>query len=242
MLLDARAPVDVSARGEGGTPLVVALFWGHRETAELLAAQRLVPHNLRVAAGLGRLALIDELVAPDGRLAPLAGADREYYRPHSGFPHWRPSGDPREVLDEGLLWAVVNERTDAARALIARGAQVNANSYPSSPLFAAAGRGSTAMIGLLLEHGADPNRPERIHNVGATALHGAACHGQLDALQTLLEAGADPTVRDAIYDSTPAGWAEEFGKHAAHELLERRGGRRPRRPPEQPRKLPAPRP
>ena len=37
MLLDAGAPVDVSARGDGGTPLVVALFWGHALTAELLA-------------------------------------------------------------------------------------------------------------------------------------------------------------------------------------------------------------
>ena len=31
MLLDAGAPVDVSARGDGGTPLVVALFWGNRD-------------------------------------------------------------------------------------------------------------------------------------------------------------------------------------------------------------------
>ena len=37
MLLDAGAPVDVSARGDGGTPLVVALFWGNTTTAELLA-------------------------------------------------------------------------------------------------------------------------------------------------------------------------------------------------------------
>ena len=53
MLLDAGAPVDVSARGDGGTPLVVALFWGHREAAELLASHGVVPANLRVAAGLG---------------------------------------------------------------------------------------------------------------------------------------------------------------------------------------------
>ena len=33
MLLDAGARVDVSARGDGGTPLVVALFWGNRATA-----------------------------------------------------------------------------------------------------------------------------------------------------------------------------------------------------------------
>ena len=39
MLLDAGAPVDVAARGDGGTPLIVALFWGNRATAELLAAE-----------------------------------------------------------------------------------------------------------------------------------------------------------------------------------------------------------
>jgi ankyrin repeat protein len=37
MLLDEGVPVDVSARGDGGTPLVVALFWGHREVTEVLA-------------------------------------------------------------------------------------------------------------------------------------------------------------------------------------------------------------
>jgi hypothetical protein len=40
----------------------------------------------------------------------------------------------------------------------------------------------------------------------------------------LLDAGADPTVRDALFDSTPAGWAEEFGREEAAALLRRRGG------------------
>src|SRR6185295_14352838 len=69
MLLDAGAPVDVSARGDGGTPLVVALFWGNRETAELLSERSLAPRNLRVAAGLGRVELIDEVAG-----TPAAGA------------------------------------------------------------------------------------------------------------------------------------------------------------------------
>jgi ankyrin repeat protein len=221
VLLDAGAPVDTSARGDGGTPLVVALFWGHRETAELLANERVVPVNLRTAAGLGQLELIDELVAPDGRLAPEAGEYRGFYRPHSGFPPWRPSDDHHEILDEGLLWAVINGRADAVHALIARGAHADAQSYPSSVLFAAAGRGNTEMISLLLQHGADPNRRETIHNVGATPLHEAACHGRLAALELLLDAGADPTIRDSHFDSTPAGWAGHFGQQAAHELLER---------------------
>ena len=53
MLLDAGAPVDVSARGDGGTPLVVALFWGNRTTAELLAERGVHPHNLRPRRGSG---------------------------------------------------------------------------------------------------------------------------------------------------------------------------------------------
>jgi hypothetical protein len=91
ILLDAGASVDASARGDGGTPLVIALFWGHRDTAELLSRHGIVPGNLRVAAALGRLDLIKDLVASDGRLAPPAGAHRDFYRPHSGFPPWQPS-------------------------------------------------------------------------------------------------------------------------------------------------------
>jgi ankyrin repeat protein len=78
------------------------------------------------------------------------------------------------------------------------------------------------MISLLLQYGADPNRQETLHNVGATPLHEAACHGQLDGLGLLLDAGADPTVRDSRFESTPAGWAEHFGQSAAVALLERR--------------------
>jgi hypothetical protein len=43
VLLEAGAPVEVSARGDGGTPLIVALFWGHRQAAELLAERGAAP-------------------------------------------------------------------------------------------------------------------------------------------------------------------------------------------------------
>jgi ankyrin repeat protein len=219
VLLEAGAPVEVSARGDGGTPLIVALFWGHRQAAELLAERGVAPRNLRAAAGLGRLELIDELVGGDGTLTPEARAHRGFYRPHSGFPRWQPTDNDREVLDEGLRWAVVNEQTDVVNTLIARGAQVNADTYPKSPLSTAVGRGDIAMIALLLANGADPNRRETIHHPGATALHEAASHGWLDAIKALLDAGADPAVRDATYDCTPAEWAEEFSQTAARDLL-----------------------
>jgi ankyrin repeat protein len=240
LLLDAGAPVGVSARGDGGTPLVVALFWGHRETAELLAEHSLDPRNLRVAAGLGRLDLIDELVGAgdDGVVGsgasgggagrPAAGAHRGFYRPHSGFPPWRPSDDPQEALDEALSWAARNDRGDALELLVARGAAVDADVYRGTALSWAAACGRTAAIRRLVALGADPDRrstfggPE--HGEGVTALHLAAQGGRLDAIRALLELGADPTLRDGIYDGPPAGWAEHGGNEAARDLLRAHGG------------------
>jgi ankyrin repeat protein len=226
MLLEAGAPAGVSARGDGGTPLIVALFWGHREAAELLAEKGIFPRNLRAAAGLGRLDLIDELVRADGRVAPEAGAHRAFYRPHSGFPAWEASNDRQEVLDEALSWAARNDRVEALDALVARGANVDADVYRGTALTWAAACGRTAAIERLVALGAHPSRrgtfggPE--HGDGTTALHHAAEAGHLDAIRVLLEAGADPTVRDALYDSTPAGWAEHFGREAAGDLLRKR--------------------
>jgi ankyrin repeat protein len=217
MLIEAGAPVDVSARGDGGTPLIVALFWGHRATAELLAGHGVHPRNLRAAAGLGDLALIDALGPEE------AGAHRGFYRPHSGFPAWRPSDDPQEVLDEALSWAARNDRADAVERLVARGANPVADVYRGTALAWAAACGHPATIRRLVALGAEPDQrgtfggPE--HGVGVTALHLAAQSGHLDAIRALLELGADPTIEDGLYHSTPAGWAEHGGRTAAAELL-----------------------
>ncbi len=218
MLLDAGADVELSARGDGGTPLVVALFWGNRATAELLAEISLAPRNLRVAAGLGRVALIDELAA-----TPAAGAHRGFYRPHSGFPAWQPSDDPQEILDEALAWAARSDRVDALDALVAHGAAVDGDAYRGTALAWAAGCGRVAAIRRLVALGADPSHPSTFggpeHGEGITALHLAAQNGALDAIRALLEAGADPSIEDGIYKSTPAGWAEHGGHAAARDLL-----------------------
>jgi ankyrin repeat protein len=228
LLLAAGAQVDVSARGEGGTPLVFALFWGHRETAELLAEQGVVPRNLRAAAGLGRLDLVDELVAVDGRLAPDAGARRGFYRPHSGFPAWRPGDDPQEVLDEALSWAARSDRADALDRLVARGASVEADVYRGTALVWAAAFGRVSAIRRLLALGADPNGRSSFggptHGEQVTALHLAAQAGHVEAIVALLDGGADPTLRDALYDGPPAGWAEHSGHAKASALIREHGG------------------
>ncbi len=204
MLIAAGAPTDVSARGEGGTPLAVALFWGNRETADLLAERGIHPANLRMAAGLGLTELVAQLVSPDGGLADGAGAGRAFYRPHSGFPAWRPSAEPEEILDEALSWAARNERLEALDLLVSRGARVDADVYRGTALAWASARGHVAAVRRLLDLGADPNARTTFggpdHGEAATALHLAAERDRLDVIGALLEAGADPTIRDGRHD------------------------------------------
>jgi len=223
MLLDEGVPVDVSARGDGGTPLVVALFWGHREVTEVLAEHGVHPRNLRAAAGVGRLDLVEELVAPDGRLAPEAGAHRAYYRPHSGFPDWRPSDDPQEIVDEALAWAARSDRVEVLEPLVVRGARPDADVYRGSALMWAAASGRAAAVRRLIELGADASARSTFggptHGEGVTPLHLAAQGGHLDAVRALLDAGADPLARDANFDSTPDGWAEYGGYPAVAALI-----------------------
>jgi ankyrin repeat protein len=225
LLLDAGAWPEVSARGEGGTPLIVALFWGHHDVTEVLAAEGVFPRNLRAAAGLGRLDLIDELVAADGTVSPAAGAARGFYRPHGGFPEWKPSDDPQEVLDEALAWAARSDRAEAIALLVARGACLEADVYRGTPLMWAAACGATAAADALLALGADASGRSSFggpaHGDGATPLHLAAQNGADAVVDLLLAAGADPTARDALHDAPPAGWAAHGGHLALAERLRR---------------------
>jgi ankyrin repeat protein len=203
LLLAAGARTDLSARGDGGTPLVQALFWGHREVVDLLGLE---PPNLRVAAGLGRVDLIDELAG-----TPAAGAHRGFYRPHGGFPAWTPSDDSQEILDEALVWAAKSGRVEAIDRLVDVGAKVEADPYRGTPLAWAAVNGRTDAIRRLVELGADPDQPGTFggpgHGEAVPALHLAAQAGQEQAVDLLLELGADPGIRDALYEGTAAGWA-----------------------------------
>jgi ankyrin repeat protein len=207
IMLEAGGRLDISARGDGGTPLIAALFWGHRDVVPLLGLE---PGNLRVAAGLGLAEMIGELVG-----TPQAGAHRAFYRPHGGFPAWTPSDDPQEILDEALVWAAKSDRVEVLDLLVELGARVEADPYRGTALAWAAVNGRVASIRELVALGADPNQRGTFggpdHGEGVTALHLAAQAGRREAVETLLEVGADPTIRDSIYDSPPAGWAEHSG-------------------------------
>jgi ankyrin repeat protein len=215
VMLDAGGRLDLSARGDGGTPLIAALFWGHREVVPLLGLE---PRNLRVAAGLGLPDLIDEL---DGTVQ--AGAHRAFYRPHGGFPVWESSNDAQEVIDEALVWAAKSDRVEVLELLVGLGARVHADPYRGTPLLWAAANGRVDSLRKLVELGADVNQRATFggptHGEGVTALHLAAQAGSREAVEELLELGADAEVRDALYESQPAGWAEFGGYDELADLL-----------------------
>jgi len=215
LMLGAGARIDLSARGDGGTPLVQALFWGHREVAALLGRE---PVNLRVAAGLGDLELIRALAG-----TPQGGAHRAFYRPHGGFPAWEPSDSPQEVLDEALVWAAKADRAEAIRLLVELGARVDADPYRGTALTWAAAKGRVTSVRTLVELGADPNQRGTFggpgHGEGVTALHLAAQAGQRDAVTVLLELGADPLIRDDLHGGNALGWARVGGHEELSDVL-----------------------
>jgi hypothetical protein len=93
-----------------------------------------------------------------------------------------------------LMWAARGGHIDAARWLLAHGADVDACSpYGPALVHAATSDGSTPMIRFLLEHGADPN----CHAMrGRTALVCAAEFGNAESVKLLIRAGADVNLRD----------------------------------------------
>lgn len=216
LLLEAGARIDLSGRGEGGTPLMAALFWGHREVADLLAARGIVPRNLRAAAGVGDVGLLESFVNADGSLKPEAGAARGFYRPHGGFPTWGPSDDPQEILDEAFVYACKSGRLETMGALLRHGAHIDADPYRGTGLTWAAANGRDEAVQWLLDHGASINLRGTFggpgHGQGITALHLAAQSGKLETVKLLLANRADATLRDELYNGPPAGWAEH-GEH-----------------------------
>jgi ankyrin repeat protein len=219
-LLAAGADITAEAHGAGGTPLMQALFWGHRLQAERLAQAGITPYNLRAIAGLGRFNLMPDFFNPDSSLKPEAGQKRAFHRPHSGFPPWTPSDDRQEILDEALVYAAKSGRTNVLDYLLARGANIDGEPYNGTALFWAVSCDQTETVRWLLDRGAD------VHQLASfggekniTALHVAAWGGHLEPAQLLLHYGAEATYHEPRYGSSPVGWADHMGHHQVRDYL-----------------------
>ena len=182
------------------------------------------PDNLRAAAALGKH--LDRFV--DGvELTPDAYRGLDFYAPEF-FPTWNRTRSRQEVLDEALSWAARINQCDSMAALVALGADINANPFRGTPLLWACYSDKVEAAAWLLDHGADPGLRHywggEGHGVDAVAMHLAAQYNCVGCLNLLLNRGADPTIVDGAHGGTPKRWAESQGAVDAVEILKRRLG------------------
>jgi ankyrin repeat protein len=92
--------------------------------------------------------------------------------------------------NEELLAAARKGDVDAVKALLAKGADVNAkNSYGATALSYAADKGHLEVVKVLLENKADVNTKDTFYK--ASPLDWAIMRSRFDIVRALVEAGAD---------------------------------------------------
>jgi ankyrin repeat protein len=201
VLLDSGAAID----GTGGwLPIEEALYWNSRDVLELLLERGAAVQNLRIAAGLGRLDLIEGYFNDDGSLKPDAGKinwpwgdldtiarsnfDTVGRQQLANVVHgW--SQDRQGIINNAFVYACINGHIEATRLLLEKGVEIN-----------------------VVPGGFD---------YAGTGLHYAALNGHRATVEFLLAQGADPEVKDTKVGSNAAGWAEHGGHLEIRDLLKR---------------------
>jgi ankyrin repeat protein len=199
LLLESGAAID----GTGGwLPIEEALYWNSRDVLELLLERGAAVQNLRIAAGLGRLDLIEGYFNDDGSLKPEAGkinwpwgdldtiarsnfdtvGRQQLAEVVNGWSH-----DRQGIINHAFVYACMHGHIEAARLLLDKGAEIN-----------------------VVPGGFD---------YAGTGLHYAALNGHRAMVEFLLTQAADPEVKDTKVGSDAAGWAEHGGHLEIRDLL-----------------------
>ena len=199
-LLDAGAAID--GPQDDGAPLRMALQFGYTETAQTLERRGARVDALDLAAGLGRVELLQDLweraPAEDatgaawqpgrgGRFQALTLACRNGHVEASlrlldlGVDIDAHPPDGGTALHEAILW----DQLDVLRALLARGADaaIPHGRWQATALDFASYNGRLECVQALLDHGASADADQ--------ALVSAAAQNHLDVARRLLTAGAD---------------------------------------------------
>jgi hypothetical protein len=166
-LLDRGAAID----GTGGwSPLEESLYWNGHRTRDLLLQRGAKIRNLRIAAGLGRVDVMQTFFNADGSLRSEAGRVNWPWEERSPrFASFKQ--DPQGVVDNALVYASMHGHLDAAAFLLERGAELNTIpggfDYSGTALHYAAFNGQRAMVEFLLARGADASIKDT--KIGQTA-------------------------------------------------------------------------
>jgi uncharacterized protein len=125
-----------------------------------------------------------------------------------------PQGDGMTALH----WAAFQDDVDMAKMLLAGGANVKAVTRLEAitPLLMASKNGSAAMIGVLLDAGADPNVAD---GNGTTPLMMASASGSVDAVKLLLDRKAQVNAKDAAHGQTALMFAASLNRADAIRVL-----------------------
>ena len=192
-------PETAAVRAESGeTPLIAALYRGHKDLAEELADALEAVHqplDIFAAAALGRVEAIDAALARGESVGSYA------------YDGWT-----------ALHLAAFFGRRAVAERLLTAGADlvvVSRNSLTNTPLHAAVAGGHVDLSLMLIERGADVHGKDA---GGHTPLHIAAEAGYLPIVKALLDRGADPHAVD-VEDKTPLSRAAARNHAAVVDLI-----------------------
>jgi ankyrin repeat protein len=166
-----RHPSLVDGIDRGLSPLALAIYSGREDVAHQLIKQG-AHVDIFMAAALGEAERVGALLNEEPELIVSYSEDG-----------WTP-----------LHLAAFFGREEVARMLLRRHAQVNLHSRSpegNTPLHAAVAGKQPALVGLLLEHGADVDAAD---SLGWTPLNHAAHEGVAEIVESLLRHGADPTI------------------------------------------------
>ena len=186
----------VNGLDDDGTPIATAVIFGYTGAAMALYECGARADHLVVAAGMGKLDLVEPFFDNQNQLKPDAktvgfGSNETGW---TGLRAYVPD-EPQQVLDDAFYYACICKQMDAARFLLDNGADVNARPMRNETvLHHMAWDNQQVWINFLIEAGADPNmRDERFCGTPAHWAMVAGNHTIKDQLIPLI----DLTVADA---------------------------------------------
>lgn len=195
LLLDTGGAIN----GDGAwSPLEEALYWGSPRMIDMLMRRGATVHNLRIAAGLGRVDLVESFFDHDGNLKPEA---KPVGWPFGKLSTQHNPDDPQAIINNAFVYACHHGHIDVADLLLQKGAGINVIPpgfhYPGTGLHYAALNGRREMVEFLVTSGADVNiRDEQVRTKPADwAAHGG--HMEIEHYLRALETDEDEEKQDA---------------------------------------------